>query len=88
LNVGCLKSCLAAHGILPNFILQYSSPQSGQSRPSVDGREMPVITALKSMTAIGKFLCQQPTHSSHSDMDLSFPIPVIGKVAISTFCGR
>jgi hypothetical protein len=25
------------------------------------GREMPVITALKSMTAIGKFLCQQPT---------------------------
>ena len=24
------------------------------------------------------------THSSHSDMDLSFLIPVIGKVAIST----
>ena len=25
------------------------------------------------------------THSSHSDMDLSFPIPVIGKVAIDPF---
>ena len=25
------------------------------------GRELPVITTLKSMTAIGKSLCQQPT---------------------------
>jgi hypothetical protein len=28
--------------------------------------------------------CPQTTHSSHSVMDLSFPIPVIGKVALST----
>ena len=32
--------------------------------------------------------CQNPTHSSHSAMDLSFPIPVIGKVAISTHFGQ
>jgi hypothetical protein len=30
------------------------------------GRELPVITASKSMTAIGKSLRQQPTHKRHS----------------------
>jgi hypothetical protein len=29
-----------------------------------------------------------PTPLRHSAMDLSFPIPVIGKVALSTFCGQ
>jgi hypothetical protein len=31
---------------------------------------------------------QQPTPLRHSDMDLSFPIPVIGKVALSIHTGR
>ena len=48
--------------------------------------ELPVITASKSMTAIGKLLGQQPTPLRQSDMDLSLPIPVIGKVALSIHC--
>jgi hypothetical protein len=28
------------------------------------------------------------THSRHSDMDLSFPVPVIDKVALSTHSGQ
>jgi hypothetical protein len=55
----------------------------------IPGRqELPVITTSGSMTAIWKRFREHPTHLRRSDMDLSFPIPVIGKVAISTLTDR
>src|SRR5664279_331118 len=47
------------------------------------------VASLKQTSISKKIMIlygRSPTHSSHSDMDLSFPIPVIGKVAISTPC--
>jgi hypothetical protein len=43
--------------------------------------------SLKQSLAMSKFLFsgrRQPTHNRRSVMNLSFPIPVIGKVALST----
>ena len=53
----------------------------------INGRTWPRVarhTTSKSTSAIGKHIRQLPTHSGHSDVDFSFPIPVIGEVVLST----